>query len=266
MRAATEDGWELAAHVNFIYMPEEDSNCTPYNNNVRFDVRSVNSQPYLARAFFPHQSRRSSNVLITGSAFYSYWGLSGLLTHELGHVLGFRHEHTRPEAGQCYEDAQWEALTDYDSTSVMHYPHCGGTASNLEISEQDRRGANSLYGAPQGEPVDEPSQEEEIEYRDFTGSASGSLNKNEERQFKRIDVEPGSRFLATMSGSGDADLYLRFDQAPTTSTFHCRPYLDGSSEECAIDVPLTNTGVYIMVLGYTAADFRIDVTWRGPNY
>jgi serine protease len=140
--------WENAAPLNFIHSSSHDSNCTASNTSVVFDVRPVSGQPYIARAFFPNQSRSSRNVLIDSSAFgnLSPWTLTGVLRHELGHTLGFRHEHTRPEAGTCYEDNQWQALTTYDSASVMHYPHCNGTQTgDLVLTQKDKDGANALY-------------------------------------------------------------------------------------------------------------------------
>ncbi|WNG43061.1 matrixin family metalloprotease [Archangium minus] len=140
--------WEGAAKVNFIHVSAQDSNCTSRNSNVVFDVSPVNvGGQYLARAFFPNSSRRSRNVLIDNSAFQAGApGLDGILRHELGHTLGFRHEHTRPEAGACYEDNQWRALTSYDSSSVMHYPQCNGTNTwNLTLTTLDKQGAASLY-------------------------------------------------------------------------------------------------------------------------
>ncbi len=152
MNTAT-GAWEGAANVNFVHRSEYDSACSGSQKGVVFDVRPVNvNGQYLARAFFPNQSRSSRNVLIDSSAFTSQGiSLDGVLRHELGHALGFRHEHTRPEAGACYEDNNWRALTSYDSGSVMHYPQCNGTNSwALNLTSQDKTGASALYGAPGG--------------------------------------------------------------------------------------------------------------------
>jgi hypothetical protein len=152
--ASAAAAWAAVANVKYIYNSAQDASCTASNNNVLFDVNPVNANgQYLARAFFPDSSRSGRNVLIDGSAFgnISPWTLAGILRHELGHTLGFRHEHTRPEAGTCYEDSNWRALTNYDNKSVMHYPQCnGGQTGDLVITSLDSTGASSLYGAPGG--------------------------------------------------------------------------------------------------------------------
>ena len=56
----------------------------------------------------------------------------------------------------------------------------------------------------------------------------------------------------TMSGgSGDADLYVRAGSQPTTSSYDCRPYKGGNSEECSIDNPTAGT-YHVMLRGYSA--------------
>ncbi len=52
-------------------------------------------------------------------------------------------------------------------------------------------------------------------------------------------------------GSGDADLYVRFGSAPTTSSYNCRPYLNGNNETCNISPAQAGT-YYIMVRAYSA--------------
>jgi serralysin len=141
--------WEATANVNFVYSSGQDGSCSASNNNVVFNVRQVSGQGYLARSFFPSSSRRAREVLIDSSSFGSIspYTLTGILRHELGHTIGFRHEHTRPEAGGvCFEDNSWRALTSYDSSSVMHYPQCNGTQrGDLVLTSKDKSGARSLY-------------------------------------------------------------------------------------------------------------------------
>lgn len=150
--AEASNAWGDNAGVKLVHVVGEDSSCTRSNSKVDFDVQIVTGQPYLARAFFPNQSRGTRNVFIDTSSFSvdPPLTLEGVLRHELGHALGFRHEHTRPEAGACFEDKSWKPLTPYDSESVMHYPQCNGTAGwALNLTVLDINGSVVTYGAPQ---------------------------------------------------------------------------------------------------------------------
>jgi len=51
-------------------------------------------------------------------------------------------------------------------------------------------------------------------------------------------------------GTGDADLYVRFGSMPTTSTYNCRPYLNGNNESCNFANP-TPGDWYVMVRAYS---------------
>ncbi|WP_234411329.1 MULTISPECIES: pre-peptidase C-terminal domain-containing protein [Rhodanobacter] len=48
---------------------------------------------------------------------------------------------------------------------------------------------------------------------------------------------------------GDADLYVKFGSAPTTSSYDCRPYLTGDNETCTISNVQAGT-YYVMVRAY----------------
>jgi hypothetical protein len=148
--------WDVG-FVNFRYRGDQDGICDAANGDVVFDVSPTAGQSFLARSFFPSFARSNRSILIDSSSFGNIapFTLQGVLRHELGHTLGFRHEHTRPEAGTCFEDSSWRPLTPYDSASVMHYPQCNGTnRGDLVITHRDREGHLSLYGSAADDVLD----------------------------------------------------------------------------------------------------------------
>ncbi|HSX58651.1 MAG TPA: M20/M25/M40 family metallo-hydrolase [Tahibacter sp.] len=58
------------------------------------------------------------------------------------------------------------------------------------------------------------------------------------------------RFV-TSGGTGDADMYVKFGSAPTTSSYDCRPYLSGNNETCTITTAQAGT-YYVTVRAYSA--------------
>ncbi|WP_223636132.1 hypothetical protein [Corallococcus sp. EGB] len=141
--------WGAQLLVNFVYVAAQDANCNSQNTNVFFDVSPIVNAPYTARAFMPGYARAQRTVFITSSALNSSWPLAGILTHELGHTLGLRHEFLR--SGMCYassEPQNWRGVTPYDPGSIMNYPYpeCGGTGGT-SLSQSDVEGVSQLYGS-----------------------------------------------------------------------------------------------------------------------
>jgi len=97
-----------------------------------------------------------------------------------------------------------------------------------------------------------------------TDTFSGSVAKNQAKTTSAIAVVPGTSFTAAMTGSGDPDLYVRFGAAPTTSAYTCRPYLNGAAESCNLTVPAGQTTAFVMVRGFTAANYNVQITYTTP--
>ena len=78
---------------------------------------------------------------------------------------------------------------------------------------------------------------------------SGAANS---AAYWRIATPAGKTLTVSISGgTGDADLYTRQGARPTTSSYACRPYLNGSAETCTQAATVAGD-YYVMVRGYSA--------------
>jgi hypothetical protein len=172
--------WMQTSNVAFIYKSAEDANCV--DSNPAVEVPIVPFAGGGACAFFPIQDGQphctdAGRAVVLDVDDIDTWPAQtlygkifpnvtteGTLRHELGHVLGLRHEHIR-EANNaidyCDPDnnphGQSEvltpgpnrALTEYDVNSAMHYPWCDGITTSAQfITPKDAEGAMQLYGPP----------------------------------------------------------------------------------------------------------------------
>lgn len=92
---------------------------------------------------------------------------------------------------------------------------------------------------------------------------TGTVAKGVWKHFGPFNVAQGGKLLAEMTGTGDADLYLRAGSAPTATAYDCRPYQDGSAESCSS----TRAGpVYVAVYGYaTTSNFTLKLVWTAAG-
>jgi hypothetical protein len=177
--AAGTSAWEAAADVHFRHVEAEDASCNRFNTNVEFAVLPTSNFLYAAcavnRLLWDGGPRcfvsinpvvgvlQINYARIPGAAPDDGLTPRGVLQHELGHILGFRHEHPwAPDGGGCTEqrsmpqtDLGVRRLTDeydadgWDRDSVMQYPGCAGEAGrDFTLSELDGTGARVAYGMP----------------------------------------------------------------------------------------------------------------------
>ena len=148
MAKATQE-WMDTCGVEFKHLKELDDKPGVKPEGALFSVRSMPAAV--------SSPRRSSNdpkdrrrVLIDPSYYDTDFNKVGVLRHELGHVLGWRHEHISHDAPPaCPDEDDFDhKITQYDPKSVMHY-FCGGVGSKeLKISDIDRAGSVQIYGPP----------------------------------------------------------------------------------------------------------------------
>lgn len=84
---------------------------------------------------------------------------------------------------------------------------------------------------------------------------AGNVDQGADVRFTTDSLGAGSYTISIAhdpnNDGGDADLYVRVGNAPSTSTYDCRPYLNGSNETC--NVTLTSAArIHIMVRGYAS--------------
>jgi hypothetical protein len=130
--------------IQFVYRSDLDANPNSRELNFVVQLHDVHGQ-YIAASFFPHDDKIRRSLNIDPSYFTTSFDKIGVLRHELGHVLGYRHEHIRGIAGCYTEGNEWRPLTPYDPKSVMHY-FCGGQGSlSLQLTQLDIQGHRQLY-------------------------------------------------------------------------------------------------------------------------
>lgn len=152
MRQAAMD-WESTCNIKFSHVTDADASDSRHPDGVLFPVRKWELQGKLiASAFYPDHPPSRRKLLIDPTYFTTDRNPVGVLRHEIGHILSFRHEHIRSGAPPaCPDEPHYGgyALTVYDPQSVMHY-FCGPiNRGAMEITELDRWGAQRLYGPPQ---------------------------------------------------------------------------------------------------------------------
>jgi len=84
------------------------------------------------------------------------------------------------------------------------------------------------------------------------GVAKTDLGSSSELSFT-MEVPAGATELNfdMTGGTGDADLYVKFGSAPTSSSYDCRPYKSGNTESCPVSSVQAGT-YYVKVVAYSA--------------
>ncbi|MBV7314409.1 M4 family metallopeptidase [Shewanella sp. NIFS-20-20] len=152
--------------------------------------------------------------------------------------------HTFVVANQAY----WTA------NSTMSAGACGvkSAASDLGLSTDDVVAAFAVVGL---EPCVTPPPPPPPSATPLTNGVpmNGLSGASGSKAYFTLMVPSGATNLSfdISGGTGDADLYVKFGEAPTASNFDCRPYASGNNESCPID-PAQAGEYWVMLNGYSA--------------
>jgi hypothetical protein len=117
MTGAAQD-WMDTCGVTFRYVPELDGSESTRPEGVVFPVRGIDAGgAFIASAFFPTDAAPRRRVLIDPSYFTTSFDRTGVLRHELGHTLGFRHEHIRSDARRSARTSRRPASSSSPTTT-----------------------------------------------------------------------------------------------------------------------------------------------------
>ncbi|MEW7866820.1 M4 family metallopeptidase [Aeromonas diversa] len=139
----------------------------------------------------------------------------------------------------------WGANATFDSGA------CGVTkaATDLGYSVTDVASAFQAVGvsASCGTPP-QPGNvlQNGVPVTGLTGASGAQLNYT-----MTVPAGVSAVTFAISGGSGDADLYVKYGSAPTSTSYDCRPYKGGNAETCTMNAPKAGTW-YVQVKGYSA--------------
>lgn len=84
----------------------------------------------------------------------------------------------------------------------------------------------------------------------------GTLARNAKKMHLTPTLAAGTYKFA-MTGSGDADLYVKVGREPTMTSYDCRPYKTGSNETCTVTLAQP-APIGVMINGYAASsNFKV---------
>ena len=89
---------------------------------------------------------------------------------------------------------------------------------------------------------------------------TASLARNVEKRWSTPTLAAGS-YEFTITGTNDADLYVRVGSAPTTSAYDCRPYKNGSNESCSVTLAQP-AAIHVMARGYSTASSSVELVGK----
>ncbi len=188
-------------------------------------------------------STLNSGVTTPGSDVYAFYQGTSMATPHVAGVVALMLSRNSALTPDEVESRLKSSTRSFPATCSQ----CGTGIVNALAA------VNAASGGGDPDPGDD-ELENGVAVTNLSGSSGSEL-----RYTMEVPAGATNLVLQMSGGSGDADLYVRFGSAPTTSSYNCRPYLNGNNETCTFAT--TQAGVYhVMVRGYSTFS---GVTLRG---
>jgi len=160
-------------------------------------------------------------------------------------LAGYRIE--RCQGSGCTNFAQIATST---TNSFSNTGLTAATSYSYRVRAYDGAGNNSAYSNTASGTTSSTGGGSTLTKGVAVTGISGATG-SETRYTMTVPAGSTNLSFATSGGTGDADLYVRFGTAPTTTTYDCRPYLGGNAETCSFAAPQAGT-YHVMLRGYSA--------------
>lgn len=201
--AAAGTHWVDACRDCRLSIAEAPSATEPGRKRSHFVVRHVDTGSYVAAAFFPSYSDKRFVLKVDKSYFTTNFDRVGVLRHEIGHILGYRHEHIQNIPGCRREAGVWKPLSPYDPHSVMHYFCGGGGSMELALSPIDIDSHTKAYSisGPTGGQLRVTLVGGEV--ADNLVAVIRILEKHKVLELRELVVEPGGGICRSLARKSD---------------------------------------------------------------
>ncbi|MBE0456349.1 MAG: M12 family metallo-peptidase [Pseudoalteromonas prydzensis] len=248
------------AAKNDGYMDEAHTLRDQYGADVVILVNDVNGYCGQANAIGANASTAFAMVDYDCATGYYSFG------HEIGHLQGARHNpendpSTSPYAfghGYQHPQSQWRSVMAYNCNSsctrINYWSNpnksYNGAVMGTATQHDNARVLNltnpTIANFRSGTTTPPPSGNELQNNQPITVNGA----KNSEQLFT-FTAPSGIQqvTITTSGGTGDLDLYVKYNGAASSNNYDCRPYKNGNNESCSDN---RSGGYSIMVKGYTA--------------
>ena len=171
----------------------------------------------------------------------------------------------------CSDHASWHqegfpASFPFEATFSGANPHIHSAQDTLAQSGNNayhalkfgKLAAAYIAELAKGNMTDTPDPDPEPG-TEVTDTTTFSLTKDQQGFAGPFLAKADTLVSVEMTGTNDADLYVKVGSEPTTSRYDCRPYKNGSAELCNVAVGNVDAQVYVMARGYSSATSVVTV-------